>query len=92
MAHSQPAVPLSLRLSPQMRDQLDSLSEATGRTKSYLAAEAIKYYLAVQSWQIKAINKAVKKADSKQAKFVDHQEVVDWLASWGSDNEGKPPK
>lgn len=79
-----PAVTLSIRVPSESRDQLDELANATGRTKSFLAAEAIEYYLATQAWQIKAIEQAVKKADSKKAKFIDHQTVSDWLSTWGS--------
>jgi RHH-type transcriptional regulator, rel operon repressor / antitoxin RelB len=55
MAHSNPAVTLSIRISPEIRAQLDQLSDATGRTKSFLASEAIENYLANQAWQVKAI-------------------------------------
>lgn len=92
-AHSlHPAVTLSIRVPSNARDQLEELANATGRTKSFLAAEAIEYYLATQSWQVKAIEKSVKKANSKKAKFIDHQKVSDWLNSWGSKNEQDPNK
>ena len=87
MTHSSPAVTLSVRLPPEMRDQLEELSDATGRTKSFLAAEAIESYLAVQAWQVNAIKKAVKKANSKDTKFVGHNKVTDWVNSWGSKDE-----
>lgn len=96
MPHSrhsaQPAVTLSVRVSSEARDQLEDLADATGRTKSFLAAEAIEYYLEAQAWQVKAIEKSVKKANSKKAKFIEHQKVSDWLNSWGSDEEKEPPK
>jgi predicted transcriptional regulator len=87
-----PAVTLSVRIPPEMRDQLETLADATGRTKSFLAAEAIEYYLAAQAWQVKAIKGAVKKADSKKAKFIEHQKVIDWLSSWGTQEEKEPPQ
>lgn len=89
---SHPAVTLSVRVPSEARDQLESLANATGRTKSYLAAEAIEYYLESQAWQIKAIEKSIKKANGKNAKFVEHKNVSDWLNSWGSGNEQEPPK
>jgi len=92
MAHSNPAVTLSVRIPPEMRDQLDELSDATGRTKSFLAAEAIESYLAIQAWQVNAIKKAVKKANSKNAKFVNHNKVTDWVNSWGSEDEQDIPR
>jgi len=87
-----PAVTLSVRVPSEVRDQLEELANATGRTKSFLAAEAIEYYLATQHWQVKAIEKSVKKADSKKAKFIKHQKISDWLSSWGNENEQEPPK
>lgn len=92
MHTTHPAVTLSLRVAPKIRDQLEELAEATGRTKSFLAAEALEYYIATQAWQIKAIEQAVKKADSKQAQFIKHERVLDWLKSWGSKREQEPPK
>jgi RHH-type transcriptional regulator, rel operon repressor / antitoxin RelB len=87
MAHSNPAVTLSVRIPPEVRDQLEELSDATGRTKSFLAAEAIESYLAIQAWQVQAIKKAVKKANNKSTQFIDHKQVIDWVNSWGSKDE-----
>jgi RHH-type transcriptional regulator, rel operon repressor / antitoxin RelB len=92
MARSQPAVTLSVRISPKVRHQLDKLSDATGRTKSFLAAEAIESYIELQAWQVKAISKSVERANSKKAKFVDHNKVIDWLHSWGNKNEKESPE
>jgi len=48
----------------------------TDRSKAYLASRAIEEYLEIQEWQVKAIEKAVHEADSPDAQFVDHEEVV----------------
>lgn len=96
MAHihqsSHPAVTLSVRVPSESRDKLEALAHVTGRTKSFLAAEAIERYLATQLWQVTAIEKSIKKADSKNAVFIDHQVVSDWLNSWGEENEQDPIK
>jgi RHH-type transcriptional regulator, rel operon repressor / antitoxin RelB len=92
MARSQPAITLSVRISPKTRYQLDQLSDATGRTKSFLAAEAIESYLDLQAWQVKAISASIERADTGRAKFIDHSQVADWLNSWGSESEKEPPK
>lgn len=86
------AVALNVRLPMDLRDQLEELSDSTGKTKSFLAAEAINNYLMIQAWQVKATKKALKKANSKNACFVDHQKVSDWLQSWGSKNEEDMPR
>ena len=92
MTFSNPAVTLSVRIPPEIRDQLEELADVTGRTKSFLAAEAIENYLATQAWQVKAIKKAVQKADSKSAKFIEHHKVVDWVKGWNSKNETEMPE
>ena len=91
MTHANPAVTLSARIPPEIRVKLDELSQATGRTKSFLAAEAIENYLTTQSWQVKAIKEAVRKADSKDAEFIDHDQVGHWVDSWGSKDEKDMP-
>jgi predicted transcriptional regulator len=92
MSYSGPAVTLSVRISPEMRNQLDELSDATGRTKSFLATEAIESYLLTQAWQVNAIKKAVKKANAKGTRFIDHHKVVAWVNSWDKKDEQEMPK
>ncbi|MCW5588882.1 MAG: CopG family ribbon-helix-helix protein [Legionellales bacterium] len=87
MAQSNATATLSVRLPPEIRDQLEALADATGRTKSFLATEAIESYLAVQAWQVSAIKKALKKANTKGAKFINHTQVTNWVNSWGSEDE-----
>ena len=43
----------------------------------------------VEAWQLKEIKEALKMADSKGAKFIDHKRVCEWISSWGSENEKK---
>ena len=53
----------SLRLSKGTKERLQALAEATGRTKAFLAQDAIERYLDLESWQIQAIQKGVKSVD-----------------------------
>jgi len=88
--HSHPTVPLSIRISEKMMEQLTELATVTERTKSFLAAEAIENYLANQAWQIKTIKEAVVKANSGKATFYSHEDITSWLASWETSNEQEP--
>lgn len=92
MAQRSSAVTVSVRILPTVRDQLEELADATGRTKSFLAAEAIGCYLSAHTWQVKAIETAVKKSKSKNAKFIEHKTMSNWLNSWGLENELDSPK
>lgn len=53
----------SLRLSKNTKDRLQELADATGRTKAFLAQDAIEKYLELESWQIKSIQEGLKDVD-----------------------------
>ena len=55
---------LTIRVSPDTKDQLDKLAQATKRSKSFLAAEALERYLEVEAWQVAEIRKALQEADA----------------------------
>jgi RHH-type transcriptional regulator, rel operon repressor / antitoxin RelB len=83
---------MTLRLDAADFQRLDALAEATDRSKAWLAAQAVKSYLDLNEWQIKAIREAVTNADRRGAKFFTHEEVDAWLATWGTARERKPPR
>ncbi len=83
---------MTLRLDPGILRRLDELAQATDRSKAWLAAQAVKTYLDLNEWQIKAITEAAKRADRREAKFVMDDEVDAWLATWGTSKERKPPR
>jgi RHH-type transcriptional regulator, rel operon repressor / antitoxin RelB len=55
---------LTLRLDGGLTGKLDKLAGATRRSRSFLAAEAIREYVALNSWQIEEIHKALAEADN----------------------------
>jgi len=67
---------LSNQLPEDSMNRLDSLSKKTSRSRSDIASKVVEQYLKVQEWQVQAIKEAVKEADSPNAKFMDHEEVI----------------
>jgi len=67
MRHS-PMPTLSIRIPEEIGEQLEKLAAATGRTRSFLALDALRRYLAQEEWQTQAVRTAVEKADSGTAK------------------------
>ena len=55
---------LTLRVPSEIKEQLDKLADATHRSRSYLAGEAIRQYLELEVWQIGEIQQALKEADA----------------------------
>jgi RHH-type rel operon transcriptional repressor/antitoxin RelB len=82
---------LTIRIDDQTKDRLQRLARATDRSASYLAVNAIKEFLEINEWQVQEIKNAVRDADQPGAIFIEHDEVADWLDTWGSDNEKGPP-
>jgi len=64
---------LTLRVPAAMKEQLDKLADATHRSKSYLAGEAIRQYLSLEAWQIGEIQLALQEADAND--FASEEEV-----------------
>jgi predicted transcriptional regulator len=71
---------LSIRIPEEIGKQLERLTESTGRTRSFLALDALRRYLAQEEWQVQAVQTAVERADSGTAKYAGHDAVDQWLA------------
>lgn len=82
---------MTVRLDRDTLRRLGGLARATDRSRSWLAAQAVRTYLDLNEWQIKAIREAVERADRRGTKFLTHDEVDAWLATWGTSQERKPP-
>jgi RHH-type rel operon transcriptional repressor/antitoxin RelB len=71
---------LTLRLEVGLRGKLDKLATATRRSRSFLAAEAIREYVALNSWQIEEIQKGLAEAD--RGEFASDDEVKRMARKW----------
>ncbi|QSA95718.1 CopG family ribbon-helix-helix protein [Methylococcus sp. EFPC2] len=74
---------LTLRISEDIKRQLEVLAQATGRTKSFLAVEAIRAYLKTEEWQVAEIRRAIAEAD--QGDFAEEEEVQGVRDKWQRD-------
>lgn len=71
---------LSIHLPEEMADTLVNLAKATGRSKSFLAVDALRDYLAREAWQIAEIEQALEEADAGD--FATDEEVTATLNKW----------
>jgi len=83
---------LSIRVPEEIGERLEKLAESTGRTRSFLALDALRHYLAQEEWQAQAVRNAVERADSGTARYAGHDTVDQWLSGWGNDEEGDAPE
>ena len=81
---------LTVRVDTGVKKRLERLARSTGRTRSFLAAEAINEYLDINEWQVTGIKRAIASLD--RGKGIAHDQVKDWVASWGQANEKPAPE
>lgn len=67
---------LTLRVPTEIKERLAKLADATHRSKSYLAGEAIRQYLELEAWQIGEIHQALKEADGNDFASDDEVDAV----------------
>jgi predicted transcriptional regulator len=76
---------MTIRLEPELKSRLDKLSVATHRSKSFLAAEAVREFIELNEWQIGEIKAAVKEADTGD--FASEDEIRAVFSKWGVDGD-----
>lgn len=81
---------VTIRLDAAVKRRLESLAKSTGRSRSYLAAEAIGEFVDANEWQIAGIKQAISSLDRGEG--VPHDQVEQWVRSWGGRNERPAPR
>jgi len=71
---------MTIRVDRRTKGRLERLAKAMERTKSYVAAEAIRYYVDLNEWQIAEISAALKEADAGD--FANEREVQAVVGKW----------
>jgi RHH-type rel operon transcriptional repressor/antitoxin RelB len=80
----------SMRISDDLKKSLETISKISHRSQSQIANKAIAEYVEKNEWKLKAIQEAKKEAD--KGVFVSQEAIIDWLDSWGSENELQAPE
>lgn len=78
-----------MRVGPEIKKRLASLAASTGRSRSFLTAEAIAEYLDANEWQVAGIRKAMTSLDRGDG--VEHDSVRDWIESWETPDDSHRP-
>lgn len=71
---------MTIRVDTDLKNRLEKLAESTSRSKSFLAAEAIKEFIDLNEWQIQEIQSALAEAD--KGEFATDEEVKDVFDRW----------
>ena len=73
---------MTVRLEDDLKVRLEQLAESTKRSKSFLAAEAIREFVELNEWQVRETRAALREADAGD--FASDQEVDALVAKWNA--------
>ncbi len=69
-----------------LKERLADIARDMGRDPAEVACMAIEAYIEANAWQVRQIREGLDEAVSGTP-GVPHEEVMEWLASWGTDHE-----
>ena len=81
--------PVTVRLDAALNEQLETIAIPLDRPKSWVIAQAVQDFVALQQWQLSAIDEGIRAADAGE--LTAHEEVLDWVKSWDTPNEKPLP-
>jgi len=73
---------MTIRVDRKTKARLEKLAKVMDRTKSYVAAEAIRAYVDLNEWQIAEITAALREADAGD--FATEKKVQAVMRKWRS--------
>jgi len=71
---------MTIRITEDVKQRLNKLAQASHRSKSFLAADAIQQYLQQNEWQLNEIKQAITEADNDD--FATDKEVTTMMEKW----------
>jgi RHH-type transcriptional regulator, rel operon repressor / antitoxin RelB len=85
-----PSTTFTVRVEAAVKKRLEKLAKSTGRSRSFLAAEALNEYLDLNEWQVTGIKQAIVSLD--RGKGVAQDEVKGWVGYWDGKRERPTPE
>lgn len=75
---------ISLRVPRAIVEQLGLLADATGKSRNFIAVQAMRDFIEREAWQVAEIQQALKEADTGD--FATDEEVYAVFDKWGRKN------
>ena len=72
---------ITIRLESELKQRLEQLAESMQRSKSFVAAQAIRDFVDLNEWQVQEIEQAIAEAD--RGEFASDQDVAAVFGKWG---------
>ena len=76
---------LSIDLDGDLDRRLSEVAEVMDQSKAVLIEQAVRDFLELRDWQDAAIEEGLRAAE--EGRIFEHDEVAEWVASWGRPDE-----
>jgi predicted transcriptional regulator len=73
---------VSIRIRPELNEQIEALAKAMDRPKSWVCERALEDFVSLQKWQISEIQEGL--ADADAGDFATEEEVEAAFAKWSN--------
>lgn len=85
-------IPKVVKLEPDIKERLERLGEIKHRKPHWLMKEAIIRYLEQEEYNEQLKQETLTRwQEAENGKIVSHQAVMQWLDTWGADDESNRP-
>ena len=72
---------VTIRLESELKQRLEQLAESMQRSKSFVAAQAIRDFVDLNEWQVQEIEQAI--VEANRGEFASDQDVAAVFDKWG---------
>lgn len=80
---------IHIELDGDLDRRLSEVAEVMDQPKTALVEQAVRDFLELRDWQDAAIDEGLRAAEA--GRVFEHDEIVDWVASWDTSNERPTP-
>jgi len=78
----------SVRMPDELLERLEATAEKLRRSKGWIINDAVRQYLAKEERKARMLDDTFEAlADIQAGRVVEAEPIIDWLESWGSDDE-----
>ena len=76
---------VSIDVDIALDEEVGAIAAELDRPKSWVVEQALRDFVALQRWQLAAIDEGIRQADAGQ--LIPHEDVVAWVRSWNTPGE-----
>ena len=69
-----PASIITVRLTDEVKEKLETIAKSMDRSRSYLIQQAVEDLIRQYDWQLREIEAGIK--DAKEGKFIEHDDLL----------------